>query len=174
MVEVGAGAAFKVGDRVMSLFHPNWPAAGPSAEVLAGVPGDGADGFAAELVAAPAAAFTAIPAGWSLEEAATLPCAALTAWRALMAEARIRPGEVLLTQGAGGLSIFALQFAKAAGATVIATSSSDDKLARMKALGADHLINYKSEPAWGRAATELTGGRGIDAVLDVGGAGTLG
>jgi NADPH:quinone reductase-like Zn-dependent oxidoreductase len=175
VVAVGEGVtAFKVGDQVLSVFFPNWPAGGPALERLVGVPGDHADGFAAEYVAMPASAFTRLPKGWSFTQAATLPCAALTAWRALMVEARIKPGDIVLTQGTGGVSIFALQFAKAAGATVIATSSSAEKLARLKALGADHLINYKEEPKWGEAAFALTGGRGVDAVVEIGGPGTLG
>lgn len=175
VVAVGEGVtAFKVGDQVLSVFFPNWPAGGPALERLVGVPGDHADGFAAEYVAMPASAFTRLPKGWSFAQAATLPCAALTAWRALMVEARIKPGDIVLTQGTGGVSIFALQFAKAAGATVIATSSSAEKLARLKALGADHLINYKEEPKWGEAAFALSGGRGVDAVVEIGGPGTLG
>lgn len=174
VIAVGEGVtAFKVGDHVVSTFFPNWPAGGPSLDRLLGVPGDHADGFAAELVAGPVSAFTRMPKGWSFAHAATLPCAALTAWRALMVEAKIKPGDVVLTQGTGGVSIFALQLAKAAGATVISTSSSDEKLARLKALGADHLINYKSEPAWGQAAAALTGGRGVDVVVEIGGAGTM-
>jgi NADPH:quinone reductase-like Zn-dependent oxidoreductase len=171
---VGEGVtAFKVGDQVLSTFFPNWSAGGPTLERLVGVPGDHADGFAAEYVAMPASAFTRLPKGWSLTEAATLPCAALTAWRALMVEARIRPGDVVLTQGTGGVSIFAVQLAKAAGATVISTSSSAEKLARLKSLGADHLINYKEQPEWGKAAAALTGGRGVDVVVEIGGPGTL-
>ena len=173
VVSVGEGVtAFKVGDRVLSTFFPNWSGGRPTLERLIGVPGDHADGFASEFVARPATAFTRLPKGWSLTEAATLPCAALTAWRSLMVDARIKPGDVVLTQGTGGVSIFALQFAKAAGATVIATSSSDEKLARLKTLGADHLINYKADPTWGRSAAALTG-RGVDAVIEVGGPGTL-
>lgn len=172
---IGTGVtALKPGDKVMSLFFPNWVAGGPTRERMGGVPGDHADGFAAELVVAPATAFTRVPAGWSYAEAATLPCAALTAWRGLMAEARIKPGDVVLTQGTGGVSIFALQFAKAAGATVIATSSSDAKLQRLKALGADHLINYKEDAEWGRTAASLTGSRGVDVVVEIGGAGAMG
>ena len=149
VVGVGEGvSAFKAGDHVLSTFFPNWESGGPTRERLMGVPGDHADGFAAEYVAMPAAAFTRLPRGWSFAQAATLPCAALTAWRALMVEARIKPGDVVLTQGTGGVSIFAVQFAKAAGATVIATSSSDTKLARLKELGADHLINYRTDPKW--------------------------
>jgi NADPH:quinone reductase-like Zn-dependent oxidoreductase len=176
VVAVGDGVAdFVPGDSVMSLFFPNWSTGQPSRERKTGVPGDHVDGFAAELVAAPAAWFTRIPAGWSHAEAATLPCAALTAWRALVVDARIKPGDVVLTQGTGGVSIFALQFAKAMGATVVATSSSDEKLARLRDLGADHLINYRDVADWGPAAAALTrGGRGVDAVVEIGGAGTLG
>jgi len=175
VVGIGAGVSgFKSGDHVLSTFFPNWGSGGPTRERLKGVPGDHVDGFAAEYVAMPAAAFTRLPKGWSFVQAATLPCAALTAWRALMCEARIKPGDVVLTQGTGGVSVFAVQFAKAAGATVIATSSSDEKLARLKVLGADHLINYKSDPKWGRSAVGFTdGGQGVDAVVEVGGPGTL-
>jgi len=174
VVGVGDGVGgFKAGDHVLSTFFPNWSSGHPTRDRLGGVPGDAADGFAAEYVAMSAGAFTRMPKGWSFAQAATLPCAALTAWRALMVEARIKPGDVVLTQGTGGVSIFALQFAKAAGATVIATSSSDDKLARLKEIGADHVINYKSEPKWGQAAAALTGGRGVDAVVEIGGPGTL-
>jgi len=171
---IGPGVTgLAVGDQVLSLFFPNWPAGDPALERLLGVPGDGADGFAAELVAMPATAFTRLPKGWSLEEAATLPCAALTAWRALMVEARIKPGDVVLTQGSGGVSVFAIQFAKAAGATVIATSSTAERMERLKALGADHVVNYREQPEWGREAARLTGGRGVDAVVEIGGAGTM-
>lgn len=170
---VGAGVrGWKEGDEVVSTFFPNWPGGAPTVERLSGVPGDHADGFAAEYVAMPASAFTRLPKGWSLKEGATLACAALTAWRALMVEARIKTGDVVLTQGTGGVSIFALQMAKAAGATVVATSSSSEKLERLKALGADHLINYKEDPDWGNTAFRLTGG--VDEVVEIGGAGTLG
>ena len=164
---------WKVGDQVLSAFFPNWLTGLPAVERLTGVPGDHADGFAAEYVAMPASAFTRLPKGWSLTEAATLPCAALTAWRALMVEARIKPGDVVLTQGTGGVSIFAVQLAKAAGATVIATSSSTEKLARLKALGADHLINYKDDANWGTTAAGLAGGGGVHAVVEIGGPGTM-
>ena len=173
VVAVGAGVtAFKPGDQVLSTFFPNWAGGGPTLERVMGVPGDHVDGFAAEHVAMPATAFTRIPKGWSLTEAATLPCAALTAWRALIVDAAIRPGSVVLTQGTGGVSIFALQLAKAAGARVVATSSSDEKLARLKNLGADHVINYKTDTNWGRSAAEWAG-QGVDAVIEVGGPGTL-
>ena len=174
VVAVGEGVtAFIPGDRVVSLFFPGWRNGEPDAQTLGGVPGDHIDGFASELVAMPATAFTRMPEGYSMEEAATLPCAALTAWRGLMTRARIRPGDWVLTQGTGGVSIFALQFAKAAGARVIATSSSAEKLDKLAALGADHLINYREVPAWGEKAFELTGGRGVDEVVEIGGAGTL-
>jgi NADPH:quinone reductase-like Zn-dependent oxidoreductase len=173
VVAVGAGVkAFKPGDQVLSTFFPNWAGGGPTLERVMGVPGDHVDGFAAEHVAMPATAFTRIPKGWSLTEAATLPCAALTAWRALVVDAAIKPGSVVLTQGTGGVSIFALQIAKAAGARVVATSSSDEKLARLKDLGADHVINYKTDTNWGRTAAEWAG-QGVDAVIEVGGPGTL-
>ena len=102
-----------------------------------------------------------------------MSCAGLTAWRGLVVAGGVKPGDFVLVQGSGGVSVFALQFAKMAGATVIATSSSDEKLERLKALGADHLINYKAEPKWGKKAKEMTGGRGVDHVLEVGGPGTL-
>jgi len=172
VVALGEGVSrFRVGDAVLSTFFPNWPAGGPVLPRLIGVPGDHVDGFAADYVAMPETAFTRLPKGWSMTQAATLPCAALTAWRALMVEARIRPGSVVLVQGSGGVSIFALQLAKAAGATVVATSSSPEKLARLKALGADHLINYREDPKWGETAARLTGG--VDAVVEIGGPGTL-
>ncbi|WP_298021437.1 NAD(P)-dependent alcohol dehydrogenase [uncultured Parasphingopyxis sp.] len=174
VVAVGEGASgFKTGDHVVSLFFPNWEDGNGFDYRRAGVPGDHADGFAAEYVAAPARAFTRAPKGYSDAEAATLPCAALTAWRGLMVAGSCKPGDIVLVQGSGGVSIFALQFAKAAGATVIATSSSGEKLDRLKDLGADHLINYKETPDWGKAALQWTGGRGVDHVVEIGGPGTL-
>ncbi len=164
---------FAVGDRVLSCFFPAWQAGEPGTRELLGVPGDHVDGFGAQSVTMPASAFTPMPAGWTPAQAATLTCAGLTAWRGLMVEARIKPGDVVLTQGTGGVSIFALQFAKAAGCRVISTSSSDEKLERLAALGADELINYRSVPDWGRRALELTDGRGVDVVVEIGGAGTL-
>ena len=171
---VGPGVdGFAVGDRVVSTFFPTWLDGTPLVEGFATVPGDGVDGYAREWVTAPATAFTHAPRGWDHAEAATLTTAALTAWRALHADAGLKGGDVVLVQGTGGVSLFALQFAKAAGATVIATSSSDAKLERLRALGADHLINYRADPAWGETARRLTDGRGVDHVLDVGGPGTL-
>ncbi len=175
VVAVGDGVTrFKTGDKVLSTFFPNWHSGQIGAAGFASVPGDGADGFGAELVAASQEAFTRMPEGYSFQEAATLTCAALTAWRGMFVENSVKPGDWVLTQGTGGVSIFALQFAKAAGARVIATSSSDAKLEKLKALGADHLINYKDTPNWGKKAFELTGGRGVDEVVEIGGPGTMG
>jgi len=171
---VGEGVTeFAVGDKVMSCFFPKWEDGRPRMERITDVPGDMVDGFAAESVTMPATAFTAMPAGYDFSQAATLPCAALTAWRALMVEARIKAGDTVLVQGSGGVSISALQFAKAAGCRVIATSSSDEKLEKLKALGADDLINYRSTPEWGDEALKLTGVRGVDVVVEVGGSGTV-
>ena len=171
---VGEGVTgFAVGDPVVSLFFPEWIDGEPPATAFRGVPGDGIDGYAREVVVTPEHWFTRVPAGWSAAEAATLTCAGLTAWRALFVDGAVQPGSTVLVQGSGGVSVFALQFAKAAGARVIATSSSDAKLERLKALGADELINYSETPAWGAKAMELTGGRGVDSVVEIGGAGTL-
>lgn len=174
VVAVGPAVSdFKPGDRVISTFFPLWVEGEPSAAKFAEVPGDRTDGYARETVVVSATALTHAPRGYSHAEAATLPCAALTAWRALYVEASLQPGETVLVQGTGGVSIFALQFAKASGATVIATSSSDAKLERLKAMGADHVINYKTDTHWGVTARSLTGGRGVDHVVEVGGPGTL-
>mgnify|MGYP000120853288 CR=1 FL=1 len=173
VLAVGPGVTgFAPGDAVVSTFFPNWLDGAPVPGGFAGVPGDGADGYAREEVVAPATAFTRAPRGYSPAEAATLTCAGLTAWRALVTEGRLKAGDTVLVQGSGGVSVFALQFAKAMGATVIATSSSDEKLERLRALGADHLINYKATPGWGAKAAELSDG-GVDHVVEIGGAGTL-
>ncbi len=178
IVAVGDGVTeYKKSDRVISTFFPEWVDGEPpnrfGREIFASVPGDGADGYAREYVTAPASAFTPAPKGFSYAESASLVCAGLTAWRALTVEAHLKAGDIVLVQGTGGVSVFALQFAKAMGATVIATSSSDEKLERLKALGADHLINYRSQPKWGAAARTLTDGRGVDHVVDIGGPATL-
>ncbi|MCA0904562.1 zinc-dependent alcohol dehydrogenase family protein [Qipengyuania aquimaris] len=171
---VGEGVTeFAVGDHVVSTFFPDWLDGWPPQSAFTRVPGDGIDGYARERITAPPHWFTRAPAGFSHAEAATLTCAGLTAWRALFVDYAVKPGDTVLVQGTGGVSIFALQFAKAAGATVIATSSSDEKLERVKSMGADHLINYKEVEAWGPKALELTGGRGVDCVVEIGGAGTL-
>ncbi|WP_243055820.1 NAD(P)-dependent alcohol dehydrogenase [Pseudomonas sp. BP01] len=174
VVAVGEGVSeFQVGDDVVSTFFPDWLDGQANVEGFGRVPGDGLDGYAREQVTARVTAFTLAPKGFSHAEAATLTTAGLTAWRALMSDDHLKPGDTVLVQGTGGVSIFALQFAKLAGATVIATSSSDAKLERLKALGADHLINYKSTPAWGEKVRALTGNRGVDHVIEVGGPATL-
>ena len=174
VIAVGADVnEFKVGDSVVSTFFPEWIDGTPLVEGFVTVPGDGIDGYAREQVTAKATSFTLAPTGWSHAEAATLTTAGLTAWRALMADDSLKPGDTVLIQGTGGVSIFALQFAKMAGATVIATSSSDEKLERLKAMGADHVINYRKDPLWGETALGLTGGRGVDHIIEVGGPATL-
>jgi NADPH:quinone reductase-like Zn-dependent oxidoreductase len=171
---VGEGVtAFRPGDLAVSLFFPDWIDGAPPQTAFRRVPGDGLDGYAREVVVVPASWFTRAPVGYSAAEAATLTCAGLTAWRALFVDGSVGPGSTVLVQGSGGVSVFALQFAKAAGARVIATSSSDAKLERLKALGADELINYRQIEAWGAKAMEITGGRGVDTVVEIGGAGTL-
>jgi NADPH:quinone reductase-like Zn-dependent oxidoreductase len=171
---VGKGVVeFKVGDSVVSTFFPDWISGEPLVEGFVTVPGDGIDGYAREQVTARATSFTHAPVGYTHAEAATLTTAGLTAWRALMVDDSLKAGDTVLMQGTGGVSIFALQFAKMVGATVIATSSSDAKLERLKALGADHVINYRNDANWGETARELTHGRGVDHIIEVGGASTL-
>ncbi|MGY8527537.1 zinc-dependent alcohol dehydrogenase family protein [Paracidovorax citrulli] len=173
---VGEGVTeFKAGDHVVSCFFPHWLDGLPSAPVgnFRGTPGDGIDGYATEYAVRAATDFTLAPRGWSHAEASTITTAGLTAWRALVVDGQLRPGSTVLVLGTGGVSIAALQIAKAMGAHVIATSSSDDKLERVRELGADHVINYRQTPEWGKAVQELTGGRGVDHVVEVGGPGTL-
>lgn len=168
VIEVGEGVSeFKPGDRVISTYFANWLDGSVAAEKVAKMRGDQVDGFAAEYVARPASDFTLAPAGMSFEQAATLPCAGVTAWRALMVETQIKPGDVVLVQGSGGVSIFTLQFAKMAGATVIATTSSEAKAHKLRELGAAHVINYNDTPEWGKEAARLTGGRGVDVLVEV-------
>jgi NADPH:quinone reductase-like Zn-dependent oxidoreductase len=170
---VGDGAhAFRVGDHVVSTFFPAWLDGGPSIGDFSGTPGDGIDGYAQQYVVCPAEAFTHAPAGWSHAEAATITTAGLTAWRALV-EGGVKPGDTVLALGTGGVSIWALQLAKLMGARVAITSSSDDKLARATALGADHVLNYRTTENWGAAIRDWTDGRGVDHVIEVGGPGTL-
>ncbi|WP_420465692.1 zinc-dependent alcohol dehydrogenase family protein [Panacagrimonas sp.] len=174
VLAVGGGVDdLQVGDRVLSTFFTDWPDGEPDLKGFSSVPGDGIDGYACEFATVAAGSLTRFPRAYSFEEAATLTCAGVTAWRALMVEGRLKAGEVVLVQGSGGVSIFALQLAKSAGATVIATSSSDEKLERLRALGADHLINYKRTSDWGAEAVRLSGQGGVDHVIEIGGAGTL-
>lgn len=176
VVAVGDGVdEFAVGDNVISTFFTDWADGDtPSPVGFASVPGDATDGYAQQYATRPAHWFTRAPRGLSHLEAATLPCAGLTAWRALFVDNAIKPGDTVLVLGTGGVSIFALQFAKAAGARVIATSSSDEKLERVRAMGADEVINYKKTPEWGKQAAKLTDGRGVDCTVEIGGPGTLG
>lgn len=166
-------AQFQVGDHVVGTFYRDWRDGEATPEKLKGVVGEQVDGYACEFATVPAAALTHAPRGYSHQESATLPCAGLTAWQALFGDGPVKPGEIVLVQGTGGVSIFALQLAKAAGAAVIATSSSDEKLEKLRQLGADHVINYRSQPKWGAAAKQWTGGRGVDRVVEVAGPGTL-
>jgi NADPH:quinone reductase-like Zn-dependent oxidoreductase len=171
---VGDGVSeFRPGDHIVSCFFPLWQDGPPAIGDFATTPGDGIDGYAREAVVCPASWFTHAPRGYSHAEAATLTTAGLTAWRALVVDGHLKAGNTVLVLGTGGVSIFALQFAKAMGATVIVTSSSDEKLERARALGADHVINYRSQADWGARARDLTGGRGVDHVIEVGGPGTL-
>ena len=164
---------FQPGDRVVASFFRDWIAGEVDEEQMLSSLGGGIDGTLCELVCMPERAWLPIPGHLSFEEAATLPCAAVTAWQALVSLGRLKAGEVVLTLGTGGVSIFALQFAKLHGATVIITSSSDEKLERAAELGADHGINYRTTPEWHEEARRLTGGRGVDNVIELGGPGTL-
>lgn len=172
---VGAGVSeVKVGDRVLGCFAPRWTAGRPTAETIRPALGCPLDGTLREKMVLPETAVVKTPAHLTDEQGATLVCAGLTAWNALVEQAAVRPGQTVLCLGTGGVSVFALQIAKALGARVIVTSSSEEKLARARALGADELVNYKADPAWGKKVRELTGGQGVDVVVEVGGAGTLG
>ncbi|RZA00231.1 MAG: NAD(P)-dependent alcohol dehydrogenase [Proteobacteria bacterium] len=175
IAELGEGVTdWKIGDRVTSCFFATWAAGPIEARHQKQALGGTVDGVAAEYVALNAGAVMKIPAHLSFEEASTLPCAGLTAWHAIFETGlTLAPGSTLLTQGTGGVSTFALLFAKLAGLTVISTSSSDEKLKRMEALGADALINYKTHPAWDAEVWRLSSARGVDQVVEVGGAGTL-
>jgi NADPH:quinone reductase-like Zn-dependent oxidoreductase len=174
VIEVGEGVRrVKVGDQVAGTFFQRWHAGEPGPDTHLSALGGGIDGMLAEYVVLEEEGVVKIPAHLSLEEGATLPCAAVTAWHAMVEHAKLIAGSTVLLQGTGGVSIFGLQLAKAMGVQVIITSSSDDKLARAKRLGADHGINYKTTPDWDKATMELTGGRGVDCVVEVGGAGTI-
>lgn len=158
---------FAPGDRVIGTFFPDWTDGPVASEKNAQMRGDHVDGFASEYVALPENNFVKVPASLTDLEAATLPCAGLTAWRALMVESKIKPGDTVLVQGTGGVSVFALQFAKMAGASVIAITSSEEKAMKLKELGASHVVNYREEEQWGAKVREITGGRGVDHVVEV-------
>lgn len=171
---VGDGVdEFAPGDHVVAGFFPDWQAGPPRVGDFRRTPGDGIDGFARDAVVLPATAFTKAPTGWNHKEAATITTAGLTAWRALVVDGGLKAGDTVLVLGTGGVSIYALQLAHAMGAQVIATSSSDEKLARARELGAAHTINYRKQENWGEVVRDLTDGRGVDIVVEVGGPGTL-
>src|ERR1700676_4198751 len=169
VVAVGAGVKrFKVGDRVINSFFPNF--FGGSFNAMPEQPVVDHDGWLTEYKAVNAEALVAMPKHLSFEEAATLPCVAVTAWSALSG---VRAGDTVLTQGSGGVSLFALQLAKALGARVIATTTNPESTARLRELGADEVIDVHDLPAWGDQVRALTSGRGVDRVVEVGGPGTL-
>ncbi len=174
VVEVGEGVDnWKTGDKVMSMFFPNWTEGRPSLAKTRAISGETVDGFIVEQSCVSASSVTAIPDGYSYGEAATIPCAGLTAWRGLMVEGGLQAGDTVLIEGTGGMSILALQLAKEAGANVFATTSSEQKAERLKSLGALEVINYKEDARWGKTINKLSGG-GVDHVLDVGGGSTMG
>ncbi len=174
VVEVGREVSrFRVGDRVCAIFFPDWHDGEFVAAYHARALGGSMDGMLAEETVAHEAALVPVPAHLSFEEAATLPCAGVTAYNALFECAHVGPGQTILAQGTGGVSIFALQLAKAAGARVIVTSQSEAKRRRAQELGADHVIDYKATPNWGEAAQAWTDRRGVDVVVEVGGPGTF-
>lgn len=174
VVDVGEGVTgWAVGDRVAATFFQDWVGGPIRPEVFRSDLGGSIDGMLAEEVVLAQQGLVRIPDGLSFEQAACLPCAALTAWNALFEKGGLRPGQTVLLLGTGGVSTLALLLAKAAGATVILTSSSDEKLERGRSLGADHSINYRSREDWDSAVLDLTAGRGVDIVVEVGGPGTM-
>lgn len=172
---VGPGVTrVQLGQRVAAIFMQKWLAGDLDDGKAKSALGGAIDGLLAEYAVLHEDGLVQIPEHLSFEEAATLPCGAVTAWHGLVTEGRVKPGDTVLLQGTGGVSLFALQFARLAGARVLITSSSNEKLERARKLGAAEGINYKETPEWGEKARELTGGRGVDHVVEVGGAGTLG
>ncbi|MDP1598770.1 NAD(P)-dependent alcohol dehydrogenase [Phenylobacterium sp.] len=171
---VGPGVTrVAVGDRVATLFFQNWTSGRPTLEKLSSALGFPVPGAGRELATFSQEGVSKVPDFLTDQQVATLPCAALTAWRGLFEDARLEPGDTVVLQGTGGVSIFGLQFAKAAGYRTVITSSSDEKLARAKTMGADTLINYRTTPEWAKAVREATHGVGADFVMEVGGAGTI-
>jgi NADPH:quinone reductase-like Zn-dependent oxidoreductase len=174
VVEVGEGVtSTSPGQRVAGIFMQHWLEGPPTAESSRGALGGDLDGMLAEYVVLPQGGVVSIPGHLSYSEAATLPCAGVTAWNALENAAQVKPGDVVMIQGTGGVSIFALQFAKMVGATVIGTSSSDEKLERAKAMGLEAGLNYRQSPDWAKWVLKETGNRGADLIVEVGGAGTF-
>lgn len=164
---------FKVGERVSGIFTQSWITGEPTKDNWISTLGSPLDGLLAEYVVLPEQGLVRVPEHLTDEEAAALPCAGVTAWHAVAEEGKVKEGDIVVVQGTGGVSLFALQFAKLFGAQVIITSSSDGKLERAKKLGADHGINYRQTPEWDKAVLELTNGRGADFIVDLGGAATL-
>lgn len=174
VIAVGVGVTeFKPGDRVASCFFKRWPAGRITASVMASALGGAEEGMLSEETILPESALVHLPGHLSWDEAGTLTCAGVTAWHGLVSRGELKAGETVLLLGTGGVSIFALQFAKMMGARVIITSKSDKKLERARDLGADETINYGDTPDWEVAAMDLTDGVGVDHVVEVGGAGTL-
>lgn len=174
VTEVGPGVrALAVGDRVIPAFAQAWRAGTPERWMMASTLGGPLPGVLREAMVVAEDAVVLAPSHLTDAECATLPCAAVTAWRALVTEGRIRAGDVVLTQGTGGVSLFALQIARMHGAKVVITSSSDDRIVAALALGASHGVNYRSDARWGRTVSSWTGGRGVDQVIELGGADTL-
>ena len=174
VLAVGAGVTrVKPGDRVAGIFMQQWIEGGPDDAKAASAMGGAINGMLAEQVCLNAEGLVHFPEHLSFEEAATLPCAAVTAWNALFRSGGLRPGETVLLQGSGGVSTFALQFAKMAGARVIATSGNDAKIARLRQMGADEVLNYKTTPEWDKPVRDVTHGVGVDHIVEVCGAGTL-
>lgn len=174
VIAIGDGVSrVSVGDRVCPLMIQSWISGGASPDRLRGTLGAPLDGVMTDLMLLSAEGVVRVPEFLTNEEAACLPCAGLTAWSAVVTEGRVKAGDVVLVQGCGGVSSFALQFAKMQGAWVIVVSSNDARLAHAKALGADAGINYRTTPEWGAVASDLAGGDGVDHVVEVGGSGTL-
>ncbi len=173
---IGVGSAvtaFKAGDRVVNAFMPDWLDGPIKRTDFPAAYGGGAEGVLATVRRFPAHALVPIPEGLNYQEAATLPCAGVTAWNALVTLGNVGPGDTVLLQGTGGVSIFGLQIAKLRGAAVVITSSSEEKLARARQMGADHTINYRTSPDWAKAVRDVTGNAGVTHVLEVGGSGTF-
>ncbi len=174
VVSLGSGVTrFKAGDRVAAIFFQRWLQGRPDAEMPSSALGGQLDGMLSEFVCLAEDGLVRVPEGYSYEEASTLPCAAVTAWNSLITRGRMQSGDNVLLLGTGGVSIFGLQFAAAAGARAIVTSSSNDKLARVRALGAASTVNYVETPEWSGAVRAATHNVGVHQVLEVGGTETL-
>lgn len=174
VVEVGEGVSrWQPGDRVSPIFVRDWIDGPPTDAKMRTSLGGGVDGVLAEFITIPEQSLVAIPDAMSFSEAATIPCAAVTAWHALFESGNLQAGQTVLLLGTGGVSVFALQLAKMAGARVVITSSNDDKLSLAEKLGADEMINYQTHPDWHKEVRRLTAGDGVDHVVEVGGPGTL-